>query len=199
MTQVGFIYKLCCIDPEIKEIYVGSTKNLRVRKNQHKTRCNNQNDAKFNVHVYQFIRGNGGFSNFDIIQLERVEFNTKYELRARERHYIELLTASLNKQIPTVSENKYYEENKEKIKEYREKNKEKIREYREKNREKANKNSKKYREKNKEKVNEYNKQYREQNKEKAREYNKKYREQNKEKAKEYDKKYREQKKQKSEK
>ena len=38
MTQAGFIYKLCCIDPAIKEIYVGSTKNLRVRKNQHKTR-----------------------------------------------------------------------------------------------------------------------------------------------------------------
>ena len=79
MTQVGFVYKLCCNDPEIKEIYVGSTKNLRVRKNKHKYSCTNENDKKHKLNVYQFIRANGGFSNFDIIQLERFEFNTKYE------------------------------------------------------------------------------------------------------------------------
>ena len=96
MSQVGFVYKLCCIDPEIKEIYVGSTKNLRVRKSDHKRNCNNENKKEYNFNVYQFIRANGGFSNFDIIQLERVEFNTRHELHARERHYIELLKATLN-------------------------------------------------------------------------------------------------------
>ncbi len=133
MTQVGFVYKLCCIDPEIKEIYVGSTKNLRVRKNQHKTRCNNENDKKYTYSVYQFIRANGGFSNWDVIQLERVEFNTKYELHAKERHYIETLNASLNKVIPTRTDTQWREDNKEKIKgqiqEYQKKNKEKIKQY----------------------------------------------------------------------
>ena len=46
--------------------------------------------------VYQFIRYNGNFENWDIIQLEQVEFNTNFEVRARERHYIESLNASLN-------------------------------------------------------------------------------------------------------
>ena len=178
MTQVGFVYKLCCNDPEIKEVYVGSTKNLRVRKNLHKSRCHNENGEKYNLNVYQFIRANGGFSNFDIIQLERFEFNTKYELHARERHYIELLKASLNKAIPTRTVKEYRDENKEKIKEqlvvYREKNKEKIQEY-----------EKKRYEENKEKLKEKNKKYyeenKERNKEKKREINKKYGEENKEK------------------
>ncbi len=117
MSQVGFIYKLCCNDPEIKEVYVGSTKNLRVRKGQHKNRCNNENDKSHNCNIYQFIRSNGGFENWNIIQLERFEFNTKYELHARERHYIELLKASLNKYIPTRTDKEYREENKDQIKE----------------------------------------------------------------------------------
>ncbi len=117
MSQVGFVYKLCCIDPEIKEIYIGSTKNLRVRKGQHKYSCNNEDDNNYNCNVYHFIRANGGFSNFDIIQLERVEFNTKYELHARERYYIELLKATLNKIVPTRTDKEYYEANKEQIKE----------------------------------------------------------------------------------
>ncbi len=172
MTQVGFVYKLCCIDPEIKEIYVGSTKNLRVRKNQHKYICTNENDKNNNCNVYQFIRANGGFNNWSIIQLERVEFNTKYELHARERHYIELLKASLNKVIPTRTLNEYLEDNKEQIKEnhkiYAEENKEKVRE-----------NQRKYRDENKKNLKDYIKKYREENKEKIKEYNKKKYEENK--------------------
>ena len=30
------IYKLCCTDPTVTEVYVGSTTNFRKRKNQHK-------------------------------------------------------------------------------------------------------------------------------------------------------------------
>ena len=187
MTQLGFVYKLCCIDPEIKEIYVGSTKNLRVRKNQHKHYCNNENEKKYNFNVYQFIRANGGFNNWSIIQLERVEFNTKYELHARERYYIELLKAGLNKFIPTRTYKEYSEENKEHIKErqksYREQNKENIQEssktYFKENKEKCIEYAKKYYDDNKEIINDKKKLYREKNKEKIKEYNKKYHERNK--------------------
>ncbi len=172
MTQIGFVYKLCCIDPEIKEIYVGSTKNLRVRKSDHKRSCNNENKKEYNFNVYQFIRANGGFTNWDIIQLEQVEFNTKYELHARERYYIETLKSSLNKQIPTRTKDEWNEDNKEEIKEYQ----------------------KEYRDENKEYQREYQKEYREENKEQTKEYQKKYKEKNKEKLKEYKKKYYEEKK-----
>ena len=54
---------------------------------------------------------------------------------------------------------KYYEDNREKIREYSEKNKEKIKEYK-----------REYREKNKEKIKEYKREYYEKNKEKYKEY-----------------------------
>ena len=54
-----------------------------------------------------------------LLNEERFEFNTKYELHARERHYIESLKASLNRSIPTRSTKEYHEENKENIKEYK--------------------------------------------------------------------------------
>ena len=37
------IYKLCCKNPEITNIYVGSTKNFTRRKHQHKNNCINEN------------------------------------------------------------------------------------------------------------------------------------------------------------
>ena len=100
MPETGFIYKLCCRDPTIKDVDIGSTINLRVRKSQHKTNCYNENYHGYNYKVYQFIRANGGFQNFDIVQLEEANFDTKYELRARERYYLELLNATLNKYVP---------------------------------------------------------------------------------------------------
>ena len=94
--KVGFVYKLCCKNPEIKEVYVGITTNLRNRKHHHNVRCNNPSKSNYKLPVYDFIRHNGGFHNWDIIQIERVEYNTKFELKSRERHYIELLNAKLN-------------------------------------------------------------------------------------------------------
>jgi predicted GIY-YIG superfamily endonuclease len=32
----GFIYKLCCLDVNIKEIYIGSSTNFKQRKRHHK-------------------------------------------------------------------------------------------------------------------------------------------------------------------
>ena len=100
MEKTGYVYKLCCRDPTIKEVYVGSSKNLRVRKSQHKNKCNTQNCKEYNYKVYQFIRANGGFDNWDVIQLEEVEHNTRHELHSRERHFFELLNATLNKCVP---------------------------------------------------------------------------------------------------
>eukprot|EP01080_Neovahlkampfia_damariscottae_P013297 gene13297-12127_t len=40
--NTGYIYKLCCKDPNVTEFYVGSTKNIRRRKCQHKYSCNNE-------------------------------------------------------------------------------------------------------------------------------------------------------------
>ena len=117
MSKTGFIYKLAHNDPEIKEIYIGSTDNLRLRKSSHKHCCNTETNKSYNFRVYQFIRSNGGFSNFNIFQIEEIKYNTKYELHARERYHIELLNPSLNKATPNRTHQEWEEKNKEEIKE----------------------------------------------------------------------------------
>jgi len=174
----SIIYKLCCKDPTIEEIYIGSTSNKRNRKYGHKTDCNNCNSKGYNYFVYQFIRDNGGFQNWDMIIIEEFPCNSKNELECRERYWIETLKPELNKYIPSRTKKeytkKYYEENKKEInkknkeyyeenkdykkkyqKEYDEENKNKIKEYREKNKKELSKKQKEYREENKEKIKEY--------------------------------------------
>jgi hypothetical protein len=67
------IYKLCCKDIYIIDIYVGHTTDMRRRKWQHKTNCNNEKNKVYNLNVYQFIRNNGGWDNWDMIEIERFE------------------------------------------------------------------------------------------------------------------------------
>ena len=68
----SMIYKLCCNDPSIKDVYVGSTTNFTRRKHQHKNSCNNEKDRYHNRYVYRFIRDNGGFENWSMILVEDV-------------------------------------------------------------------------------------------------------------------------------
>jgi hypothetical protein len=94
MTQ-GSIYKLVSNIQGDTNIYVGSTKGtLRLRKSAHKT------TAKKNPNrpVYKYFN-NVGWDNVSIILVELVEFNTREELLARERHWIDLM-GNLNKQKP---------------------------------------------------------------------------------------------------
>ena len=185
----GIIYKLCCKNLDVKEIYIGSTTSFRKRKCKHKSDCNNINSRYYNRYVYEFIRENGGWQNWDMIEIEKYKAKDKRDLEKRERYFYEQMGAKLNSTKPfiTVEETKqysikYYENNKEKINENNKK-------YYENNKEKINEINKKYRENNKEKINEINKKYRENNKEKIKETTKKYYENNKEKIKEHRKKY----------
>ena len=127
----SIIYKLCCKDVNIKEIYVGSTTNKKARKWCHRTNCKNANiPSKYNTYVYKFIRENNGFENWDMITIEEYSCNSKNELETRERYWFETLKATLNKKIPIISieekkekrktknyDKKYIENNKDKIKE----------------------------------------------------------------------------------
>ena len=160
------IYKLCCKDITITEIYIGHTTDMRKRKWGHKSSCNNETIKSYNYYVYQFIRDNNGWDNWDMIEVERFEAIDGNDAKKRERYWIEELKATLNRQLPlrTKKEGKkvYYENNKENHKEYSkyyyENNKEKIIEkkkiYRNNNKEKIIENSKDYYENNKEKIKE---------------------------------------------
>jgi hypothetical protein len=50
--------------------------------------------------VYQYIRENGGWDNWELLPIERVEFEFGFELKDRERHHMEALHATLNSCVP---------------------------------------------------------------------------------------------------
>ena len=181
--QNGLIYKLCCKDTNITDIYIGSTTSFRHRKSNHKSDCNNEKHNNYNCNVYKFIRENGGWENWNMVLVEYYKCDSKLELEKREREVIENLKSSLNQVIPRRTIKEYYQDNKEKYKEYYEDNKkqilEKKKEYYEDNMEKIKEISKKYQQDNKEKTKETRKKYYEKNKEKILEINKKYYEKNK--------------------
>jgi len=182
--EESIIYKLCCKDTDITEIYIGSTCNFSRRKSAHKSNCNNINSRNCNLNVYKFIRNNGGFENWDMICVEQYEATDKRDLEMRERYWIDTLNSKLNCNRPCVSieeiketQAQYYSENKDKIKEtqarYSSENKDKIKE-----------THAQYYSENKDKIKEYSSQYRSENKDKIKEYSSQYRSENKDKIKE---------------
>ena len=112
------IYKLVCKDIHITKIYVGHTTNWVKRKSNHKSNCNNSNSKMYDYFVYQFIRENGGWDNFDMILIEEYECENKLQAEQRERYWVETLKAELNTNIPGRTIKEWTETNKETIKEY---------------------------------------------------------------------------------
>lgn len=167
------IYKLCCNDPSITDIYVGHTTNWTKRKQNHKYACNNENSKSYNIYVYQFIREHGNWDNWTMIELEKINCIDGNDARKHERRHFELLGATLNIETPSRTIKEWTEYNIEYLTEYRknyqEDNKEKIQEY-----------QNKYVKDHKEGIQEYNKKYYENNKKYLLEQVKNYREENKE-------------------
>ena len=147
----GLIYKICCKDASITDEYIGSTCNKHRRKQQHKLYCDNENCVKYNYPVYQFIRNNGGFDNFDLIIIEEYPCENKNQLETRERYWIEERKPTLNKIIPTRNMREWRVANKDKIDEY---NREYRPNYYEENREIVKEKSRKYKEENADKLKE---------------------------------------------
>lgn len=121
-----FIYKLCCRDPTIKDIYVGHSTNFKSRNQKHKYSCNSINNKEYNSYKSRFIRENGGYDNWIMIKLYDYPCNSKREAEAEEcKNMIELgATLNTRKSFTTKEERKeyekeYYDDNKTKIKEYK--------------------------------------------------------------------------------
>lgn len=159
------IYKICCRDPDITDFYIGSTTELTKRRYGHKQCCINPNQPAYNRPVYQYIRDNGGWDNWEVVKIENYDCNCSEDLCKRERELFEELKPTLNKNKPFIS----VVETKEFYKEYHKANKDK-----------RSQQSKKRYEENKDKMKKYSKEYYEENKDKKKKYSKEYRENNKE-------------------
>tara|TARA_R110000796_G_scaffold88709_2_gene191480 strand:+ start:1692 stop:2423 length:732 start_codon:yes stop_codon:yes gene_type:complete len=172
--------------------YVGSTKNFKRRRSQHKHSCNNDNNKHHNLHVYKFIRANGGWDDWEMVKLFHVTVKDRKELDKIERQSVEDWGATLNSNVPSQTRKQYYQANAVAIKI-------KHKAYYETNREKIKVKKKLYREKNKdcckEYLKQYHKQYHEKHKDRIRAQKKVYVETNraiiKEKQKAYHEKNRE--------
>ena len=125
--QDSFIYKICCKDLTIQDIYIGSTTNFKQRKRQHKNCCTKEGNLHYNERKYKFIRDNGGWDNWDMILIKNVSCESRLELNRIERESYEEYEPTLNYQVPSRSKKEYqkqfvstyYERNKEKVKKKR--------------------------------------------------------------------------------
>lgn len=113
------IYKICCKNPDITDIYIGHTTDLIKRRYCHKARCCNPDDKKYNYYIYEFIRDNGGWDNWEIIQIEECNLNNHNEALQKERYWLEELKATLNKNKPLRDMKEWRKDNKEHENEYR--------------------------------------------------------------------------------
>ena len=101
------IYKLSCKDKSITEIYIGSTTHFINRKNTHKTCCHTVNNKVYNTPKYIFIRANGGWENWEMIEIEKFSCNNKRELEKREEELRCQFEAKLNSNACWVETAKY--------------------------------------------------------------------------------------------
>jgi hypothetical protein len=152
-----YFYRIVCKDLNIKDCYVGHTTNFKNRKSQHKQSCINENSKEYNYNVYQFIRNNGGWENWDMIIIEQINCENFNEACKIERKYLEEYKANLNKIVPIRTQ----EENEQYFKKWCDKNIDKIKDNRKdyyiNNSDKIKQCQKKYYEEHKEKIKENNK------------------------------------------
>ena len=118
------IYKITCNDKNITDCYVGQTKSFSRRKYSHLRSCITASYRCHTYKLYEFIRNNGGWSNWTMSVIEIYNCIDKYQALQWERHHYEELNATLNSNYPARTpkecHKKYYsiEKNKERNRQY---------------------------------------------------------------------------------
>ena len=84
--MIGYIYEIVCKDPTITKVYIGSCWNIYNRKICHKSSCNNKN-----IPLYQYIRENGGWDNFNMNEVYcESGLETIRDRETIEQYYIDM-------------------------------------------------------------------------------------------------------------
>ena len=90
------IYKIVSLDLELSYAYVGHTTDFVKRRARHKS------DSKTKeIKLYQMIRANGGWNNWQMILVEEFPCGGRLEACQRERYWFEQLNANLNMISPS--------------------------------------------------------------------------------------------------
>jgi len=72
-TDYSNCYIYYILDKDGVVHYVGSTSNMNSRKSGHKYCCRTEKDKRYHLDIYQYIRDHGGFDNFEIIPVRKIE------------------------------------------------------------------------------------------------------------------------------
>ena len=161
-TDLSNCYLYHIVDKENIVHYVGSTSNLNSRKSKHKYNCRTQNCKEYNFDIYRYIRDHGGFENFEIVPIKKIEnISNRTELRIAEQQEMNKFSGLKNKYGSYTSE----EERVEQSREWNKNNREYRKKWQKDNPEKKRESDRKYYETNKEKKLEYQRKYRQQKKE----------------------------------
>jgi len=103
--QKTIIYKIICKDPDVKDLYIGHTTNLVRRRAIHRSNSLNACNKHCHKQLYQVIRYNGGWNNWQMVEVEKYPCNNVIEANRREMYWFELLNANLE---PNFIERKKY-------------------------------------------------------------------------------------------
>jgi len=140
------IYKLVHKDDlNDDNIYTGHTTDFICRKNLHKSDCTNANSKSYNEKKYKYIRENGGWDEWLMIEIEKYPCKDKPEAVARERLIQTEMKAKLNSVIAGRTNKEWRQDNREKLSERK-------KQYRQDNLDKISEHKKQYYQSNKEKI-----------------------------------------------
>jgi hypothetical protein len=90
------IYKITCKDPAVTDVYVGHTTNFVQRKHAHKQSCISAKSANHKCKLYEVMRNNGGWDNWQMEIINFFKCHDHYEARQKEQEYFISLHATLN-------------------------------------------------------------------------------------------------------
>lgn len=76
------MYKICPINKELNDCYIGCTANYGSQKNKHKSSVNNN---KINTPLVLRIRELGGWNEWEMTEIEKFKCNSKLEGRIRQK------------------------------------------------------------------------------------------------------------------
>ena len=87
------IYKICCKNKSIKQVYIGYTTNFIKRRYLHKFSCQKPNNK---LKIYDAIRDNGGWNNWEMIELANYNCKNSEEAKIKEQYHFEDEKMKLN-------------------------------------------------------------------------------------------------------
>ena len=99
------IYKIYCKDTNMTDTYVGHTTNFKEREYSHMKCCENIHN---NTKVYKTIRENGGWNNWDMVEIANYNCKDLIEAKMKEQYHYELLKSTLNSYPPYIDKNNYF-------------------------------------------------------------------------------------------